>query len=83
MAGGEAMNNPFRPTHRIVLEHRDGTRKVILVQLVDGVAYTKAEWDSETRADWECVWNEEQQVSEWLFQGEVPSFCFAYSVWPV
>ena len=41
-------NNKFKPTHVIY----DGTRR-IMVQMVDNVCYTEAEWKSQTSADWE------------------------------
>jgi len=38
---------PFASTHRISKGHRR-----ILVQVVDGTCYTRAEWDSGSPADW-------------------------------
>jgi hypothetical protein len=51
----------FTPTHKITLA--DGTTE--LVQLVDGSAYTRAEWDSASAADYE-----RQEDGSWTFQGE-------------
>lgn len=50
----------FAPTHVI-----EGKGEVIPVQLVDGVLYTRAEWESQTAADWEVV------DGVLLFQGQV------------
>jgi hypothetical protein len=51
----------FQPSHRITL--RSG--EVEEVMLVDGAAYTAAEWDSMTVADYEC-----DESGHWTFQGE-------------
>ena len=61
-------------THQITIETgRMRNRKVIEVRLVDGVAYTQQEWESESPADWEVV------DGEWLFQGSMP-VCESYVV---
>ena len=51
----------FCPTHRITL--RSG--EVEEVMLVDGAAYTREEWDSETQADYE-----RDEAGAWTFQGQ-------------
>lgn len=43
----------FKATHEITLEDRGGDRTTFQVQLVDGAAYTRAEWSSASSADWE------------------------------
>lgn len=48
----------FAPTHEITAFDRS-----FPVQLLDGVAYTKEEWDADASGDWEVV------DGEWLFQG--------------
>lgn len=57
------MNTEFRPTHEIVFTPARGTPTTYLVHLDDGSAYTRAEWESETAAAWEC------REGEWLHQG--------------
>lgn len=52
--------NPFSPTHAITFANGD----VLKVQLVDGVAYTREEWNSYSHADWTV-----SDEGEWLFQG--------------
>jgi hypothetical protein len=51
----------FQPSHRITL--RSG--EVEEVMLVDGAAYTAAEWESATLADYE-----RDEDGRWTFQGE-------------
>jgi hypothetical protein len=52
----------FEPTHIITLD----SGEQIEVQLVDdGAAYTRAEWESTTAADYE-----RSDSGEWTFQGE-------------
>ena len=51
----------FQPSHRITL--RSG--EVEEVMLVDGAAYTREEWESETVADYE-----RDENGAWTFQGE-------------
>lgn len=51
----------FQPSHRITL--RSG--EVEEVMLVDGAAYTREEWESETVADYE-----RDENGDWTFQGE-------------
>ncbi len=53
----------FTPTHVITLNGRE-----IPVLVDDGAAYTKAEWDAESKADW-TVNND----GEFVFQGRVPT----------
>lgn len=56
------MSNEFEPTHEI--EWNGGT---FPVRLVDGVCYTREEWDNDSSADWTF------DLEEGLrFQGEVP-----------
>lgn len=56
------MSKPeFFPSHRITL--RSG--EVEEVMLIDGAAYTRDEWESETVADYEC-----DEAGAWTFQGE-------------
>lgn len=52
---------PFMPTHVITRENGDQ----IEVQLVDGAAYTRTEWDATDQADYE-----RQDNGAWTFQGE-------------
>lgn len=54
-----------QPTHRIVWRPQGGAERVTVVRLVEGVAYTHAEWESETAADWERT-----DAGEWCFQGQ-------------
>lgn len=56
------MTVQFCPTHVIEIAGRR-----IKVMLVDGAAYTQAEWLTDAPADWEVV------DGEWLFQGRVPA----------
>ena len=58
------MTKPFKPTHRITIRHNNGVETQCLVMLVDGVAYTRAEWDAYDSADWT-----RNDAGEWLFQG--------------
>lgn len=58
----------FQPTHAI----RFATGEVLKVQLVDGVAYTREEWDSGNRSDWTI-----NDDNEWVFQGRVTEQPFA------
>jgi hypothetical protein len=51
----------FQPTHVITLD----SGEQIEVELVDGAAYTRAEWESTTAADYEC-----SDGGEWTFQGD-------------
>jgi hypothetical protein len=51
----------FAPSHRITL--RSG--EVEEVMLIDGAAYTREEWESETMADYE-----RDESGAWTFQGE-------------
>ena len=51
----------FQPSHRLTL--RSG--EVEEVKLVDGAAYTREEWESETVADYE-----RDESGAWTFQGE-------------
>jgi hypothetical protein len=54
----------FTATHEITVTDRDtGAVKVIPVALVDGVAYTRVEWDACAPADWEY------DAGSWTFQG--------------
>lgn len=55
------MKREFEPTHVITLA--DGER--IEVQLVDGAAYTHAEWNATDAADYE-----RQENGDWTFQGQ-------------
>jgi hypothetical protein len=50
----------YRPTHRITL----GTGVAFDVMVMDGAAYTREEWRSETAADYEY-----DGEGIWLFQG--------------
>lgn len=52
--------NSFAPTHVITLDNGEH----IQVQLVDGAAYTRAEWDATDQADYE-----RQDDGSWTFQG--------------
>lgn len=54
----------FRPSHRITLN----SGEIEEVMLVDGAAYTKEEWESETVADYER--NCDGPWPVWTFQGE-------------
>lgn len=56
----------FKPTHVIELRHHEdsGVALGILVQLVDGAAYTAAEWRADARADWTRA-----DDGGWHFQG--------------
>lgn len=48
------MTRRFVPTHEITLtDLRDHTRSTFPVRLVDGQAYTKAEWESGAMPSWE------------------------------
>lgn len=51
----------FTPTHVITMQN--GER--IEVRLVDGAAYTRAEWDANEPADYE-----RQDNGDWTFQGQ-------------
>lgn len=66
----------FEPTHEITLtDRRDHTRRTFPVQLVDGAAYTREEWDADTAASWEYDGN------QWTFQGEAtPAVYLSVSV---
>jgi len=50
----------FFPTHRITT-----ATETVDVMLVDGAAYTQAEWDSSSAADYE-----RSEDGKWTFQGE-------------
>jgi hypothetical protein len=54
-------NMTFRATHQITTKD-----ETIPVLLVDGVAYTRDEWDADARADWEFTHD-----TGLLFQGQV------------
>ncbi len=62
------------PTHRLTLHHHDGCREVELVAVVDGAAYTAAEWAADAAADWELT------EEGWLFQGGAPAHVASYEV---
>lgn len=51
----------WRPTHSIDLD--SGER--VEVMLLDGAAYTRSEWDTETPADYEC----DPVTGAWTFLG--------------
>jgi hypothetical protein len=54
----------FKPTHKLTYRHH-GIKSTVNVKVVDGVAYTRAEWDAYARADLEL-----QDDGTWTFQGE-------------
>lgn len=54
------MSSKFAATH--IVQHSGQSYEVMLV---DGAAYTQAEWDSESQADYEV-----NDQGEWLFQGQ-------------
>jgi len=54
----------FQPSHRITLV----SGEVEEVMLVDGAAYTRAEWESESAADYER--DDSGPWPIWKFQGE-------------
>jgi hypothetical protein len=54
------MTTTFNPTHRITTH-----RETFDVMLVDGAAYTAAEWNAALAAD-----HERNDDGEWLFQGQ-------------
>ncbi|HEY8943206.1 MAG TPA: hypothetical protein VIM73_03040 [Polyangiaceae bacterium] len=59
------MANEFNPTHEITVTSLDGSKtESKLVQLVDGAAYTREEWDACDSADWEYA-----EETGWTFQG--------------
>ena len=51
----------FQASHRITLS----SGEVEEVMLIDGAAYTREEWQSETAADYE-----REESGAWTFQGE-------------
>lgn len=59
----------FKPTHRVVM---NGIQDELMD--VEGALYTKEEWDSGTKADWELV------EGNLFFQGSVPLCeCYEFS----
>lgn len=48
----ETARENWRATHVITLSDDSGPVEVILVQLVDGAAYTREEWEASATADW-------------------------------
>lgn len=44
--------NPFIPTHKITFTPSVGKPQTTEVMLLDGVAYTRTEWDAYEKADW-------------------------------
>lgn len=55
----------FKATHRITFTDARGRRRQTTVMLVDGVGYTRGEYDSGSPADWERHDN-----GRWYFQGQ-------------
>lgn len=56
----------FEATHLISHKYTASAERLIPVQVVDGVCYTEAEWDSADSADWEL------SAEGLTFQGKVP-----------
>jgi len=56
---------PFVPTHKITTN-----AEAVDVMLVDGAAYTAAEWESSGTADYEC-----DSDGKWTFQGRPFAGC--------
>lgn len=54
-----------QPTHCIVWRPQGGAEHITTVRLVDGSAYTHAEWETESASDWTV-----NERGEWLFQGQ-------------
>lgn len=48
------MWSKFAATHEITFLSDRGFTRVYYVMLVDGAAYTDAEWRADCPADWEC-----------------------------
>lgn len=65
----------FRATHRITERHPDGRRRCYRVCLVDGVAYTKEEWEGVGHADWTL---DEEGI--WLWRGQAPTHLQSYQI---
>lgn len=58
--------NRWQATHEIT-GHLFGRRYRRRVRLLDGAAYTKAEWEAAATADWSVT-----VEGAWLFQGQAP-----------
>lgn len=58
-------SNAFCATHEITFTPANGTPRATLVALIDGAAYTREEWGSESAADWVRT-----DDGRWLFQGQ-------------
>lgn len=60
------MTKRFAPTHEITLtDKRTGERRSFPVALVDGLAYTRQQWEADEKAEWKF-----HPVDGWVFWGK-------------